>query len=847
MTQVPVKKLKLEETRPLSPPYLDEPLYQCATAVTVLGFVPQAKLDVQVNGGTVIADAPGGFPQPNGATLGLPAPLVAGDKVRVRQKFGGITSAWSAIVTAGDHTKDFPAGPPRPQINPAPVHECGARTGVANLLVGCNVWITADGTEVGRVDGASEHQGVNVNPDYGLGQVVRAQADLCSDKSPLSQAHTTEMGPNPLPAPAFDPAYDDGEQIRITGLANGARFELSRNGSALGTWRTWGGAHLVDVSPKLQEGEQLSVTQRLCPGDPESPPGDTTVLPCSALPAPEVAPIEGGDDRVTITQMVPGATIKVYRNGVKVGEGGGPVVLMSQTVKLGDVIHVLQLLGGCVGQFAQELRVMCVAPPAVADPSSLDLFPVGHLEYDGGTVSVGGRTLHVRGSVYYPAEDDGEKQPWNKRVAELGDVPIVFMAHGNHSPADPSYLGYDYFQTALARMGIAAVSVDCNELNGNAAGAGNIIDRGDLINASIGHFVALNGGDPIFGGHLDFGRVGLMGHSRGGEAVVISPGFASLPGGVTIKCVLSLAPTDWGATSGPPTGYDFMTLLPAADGDVRDNDGAKYYDRCLPTAWKSQQYVHQANHNFFNREWLNNDNNGTLPTLPRWRHEQILLAYGCALYRASLLGHNTLRFLSGRVHPAGVLTGEVHLSFKQNKAVTVDDHQQGNTIATNSMGGATTQSGLVADEHGFSQLAGNAFNGSFFGDTVGMVAVPKRRAGGTFRSALAGRKLASLLGREIWIRAADVFEGSVAAATTGFELGLELSGGTVKWVDSDDVGGVPLPFDRGASTKTMPKTLRFKVACFGLTRAQVRSVRAIVLRLNRAKPRALAFDDLQIV
>ena len=64
-----------------------------------------------------------------------------------------------------------------------------------------------------------------------------------------------------------------------------------------------------------------------------------------------------------------------------------------------------------------------------------------------------------------------------------------------------------------------------------------------------------------------------MGHSRGGEAVVIAPIRASKPAGVTILGVLSLAPTDWGATSGPPTGYEFQTLLPAADGDVWSNDG----------------------------------------------------------------------------------------------------------------------------------------------------------------------------------------------------------------------------------------------------------------------------------
>jgi hypothetical protein len=582
----------------------------------------------------------------------------------------------------------------------------------------------------------------------------------------------------------------------------------------------------------------------MCAGNPSSPPGDGTVLPCSALPAPQVAPIQGGANSVTITQMASGATIKVYLNLVKVGEGGGPVVMLNQTVQHGDVVHVIQVVGACISQFAQEIAVLCVAPPVGADPAGLNLYPVGWLEYNGGTTNVAGQTLNVRGIVYYPAADDGESQPFNKRRGKRGPCPIVFMAHGNHSPSDPSYLGYDYFQHRLARMGIIAVSVDCNQLNGDIYNTANIFDRADLINASIAHFQALAASGPIFDAKIDFGKVGLMGHSRGGEAVVIMTGRPSFPSGVSILSVFSLAPTDWGATSGPPTGYEYMTLLPAADGDVRDNDGAKYYDRSVPLSFKSQQYVHNANHNFFNREWLNNDNNGSLPTMPRSDHERILLAYGCAFFRATLAGHNTAGYLSGSVLPPGVATSLVHLSFKLNKANTVDDHQDGNTIADNSVNEPTAQTGLTADEYGLSQFAANPFNSSFYGDTVGMVAVPKKK-NGRFRSQLA--KAPKLAGREIWIRVADVFQQNIAATVTGFEMGLELSNGTVHWVDSDDVGGVPLPFDRGSSTKSMPKTLRFRVECFGLTKRELSSVRAVVLRLNRTKPRALAFDDLQIV
>jgi hypothetical protein len=842
MAEVKTEGLKLEETRFLSPPRVGEPLYRCAKAVVVYDFVPNATLDIELNGAVVLAGVPGGFPQPQGVTLLLPTQLGAGDVVRARQKFG-VQSGWSAPKTARDHTEDYPAGPPRPQIDPAPVYECGSRTGVGNLLPGSDVWITADAVEVGRVKGAAEHQGVNVTPNYGLGQDVRAWSMLCADRSPPSGAYDTIAAPSPLPAPAIDPAYAGTQQIRITQLVNGARFELSLNGASLGVWRTWGYAHLVALAAPLNSGDTLSVVQRMCPGDPASPPGDTVVLPCSALPAPQVAPVQCGDQSVTITALASGATVKVYVNLLEAGKGGGPGVALSAPVKHGDMIHVVQQVGACTSQYAQELACLCVAPHVTFDPSGLDLFPVGSAEYEGGTVLIAGQTLHVRGVVFYPAEDDGKGQAFSKRLAKLGPAPVVFLAHGNHSPADPSYLGYDYFQIALARMGIVAVSVDCNELNGGASGPGNIIDRADLINASIQHFQVLNGSSTIFKKKLDLLKIGLMGHSRGGEAVVISPTRASLPGGTTVLGVLSLAPTDWGATSGAPKGYEFQTLLPAADGDVWSNDGAKYYDRCLPPSFKSQLYVHNACHNFFNRQWLANDNGGSLPTMARHQHERVLLTYGSAFFRRVLSGHATLGFLIGAELPPATPTSLVHLAFQWSNAVTVDDHQQANTISTNSLGQPTSQAGLTADEYGMSQVAPNQFNGSFFGDSTGMVAVPKK-AGGTFRSQLKAKT--NVLGKEIWIRVADVFGGAVPTATTGFELGLELANGTIKWVDSDDVGGVSLPFDYGSDTKSMLSTLRFPSSCFDLGRREQMAV-AILLRLGRRKARPLAFDDLQIV
>jgi len=172
--------------------------------------------------------------------------------------------------------------------------------------------------------------------------------------------------------------------------------------------------------------------------------------------------------------------------------------------------------------------------------------------------------------------------------------------------------------------------------------------------------------------------------------VIVVPEIISLPG-VTIKCVLSLAPVNFGASSGKPKGYAFLTILPAMDGDVVDNNGAEYYDQAVPNPLKSQIYVNHANHNFFNRQWTNDDTNGGLPIMARLVHEHILSAYGSAFFRNQLLGHNTLGFLLYEELPAGVLINNVHLSFDIENLTSVDNFEDGNGIGINSMGQPNNQ------------------------------------------------------------------------------------------------------------------------------------------------------------
>jgi hypothetical protein len=842
-------ELKLRDNPELlSAPTITQPLYGCAKDVNVIGYVPDATLDLELNGVIVITGFPGHSPFPSGALIKLPAPLVPGDKLRARQRRPPATSPWTTVATARDHTKDFPAGLPRPELFQTPLFNCGLRTGVNNILVGCDVSVTANGAQVGSVSGANNPQGINIAPQFATGQHVRAVARLCNDPSPPSQEQIVEAPALPLPTPTFEPTFAGGTVLVVGSIADGAHFNLSRNGVQVGTFACWGGRCDVQFAPPFSANEKFEATQELCPGDGPSQPGIGVVQPCSVLPAPQIGPVQDGDTQITLTQFVAGSEIKVYVNNGQVGDGSGPVVLVPP-VPHGATVDVWQILGTCKGNTVQQVTAQCVAPPVAGDPSALDLFPVGIHDYDGGQVTIQGQTLHVKGSIFYPAEDDGADQPFNRRLAKLGRVPLVVCVHGNHDPSVPSFRGYDYFQTALARAGFIAVSVDENETNGSTGGPQNITLRSDLTIASIDFLQQLDANSPIFKTTMDFTRTGLMGHSRGAECVIGVTERITLQG-VKIPAVLSLAPVNTGATSGQPRGYAFLTFLPAADGDVVDNNGAQFYDQAIPGPRKIQLYIDHANHNFFNRQWLNDDAGGILPLMARTDHERVLLTYGCAFFRDILRGDATSGYLEGKILPAGVQNQNVHLAFAIAERRIIDDYD-GHSITQDSEGQPTTQSGgLTAQDFRFAQAGGPAFNSSFFGNTGGNVANAKE-ATGDFREPL--KAPADLTATEVHVRAAEVFQApNIPATATGFRIGLEDKGGNIAWVDVDDVGGLPRPFDRRAfdtKTKTMLSTFRFPGRCFAASSKtlQIQSIRAIHLGLNRGDERPIAFDDLEIV
>ena len=281
------------------------------------------------------------------------------------------------------------------------------------------------------------------------------------------------------------------------------------------------------------------------------------------------------------------------------------------------------------------------------------------------------RTLPINGRVFYP---DG-----------AGPFPIVIAVHGGHTMGEASEPGYDYLGEHLASHGYVFVSVDENFLNaaawvdfGGGLGGENPA-RGWLL---LEHLRALRGFHEAEGplhGKLDLGRIALVGHSKGGEAIALAALFNRLPYlpddaslrfdyGFGIRALVALATTDRQyQPSGAPTvleGVDFLALQGSNDGDVETFQGAQQYERVKVKGpgyhLKETVYVHRANHGQWNSVWGHYDKSrfprrlffNRRPLLPEADQERVARAYLTAFFAVSLRGDTAyLPFL--RDHRAG--------------------------------------------------------------------------------------------------------------------------------------------------------------------------------------------------
>ena len=208
-----------------------------------------------------------------------------------------------------------------------------------------------------------------------------------------------------------------------------------------------------------------------------------------------------------------------------------------------------------------------------------------------------------------------------------GPFPLVLIVHGAHNAFEPSEPGYAYLGEHLASQGYIVASVDENFLNGSALGDGEgreVAARAWLLLKHLQAWRAWNAeaGNPFYG-KVDLDRIALVGHSRGGEAVIDAAllnthtmgAIISSDFDFNIRAVVSIAPSDWFFQ---PSGQllalkdtSFLVLAGGHDADTYSFYGLSAYNRARLSAgtdqFKALVYLYQANHGQFNTVWGDHD------------------------------------------------------------------------------------------------------------------------------------------------------------------------------------------------------------------------------------------------
>ena len=214
--------------------------------------------------------------------------------------------------------------------------------------------------------------------------------------------------------------------------------------------------------------------------------------------------------------------------------------------------------------------------------------------------------------------------PLNARVwypGGPGPYPLILVAHGNHDMKDFSDPGYEYLGRHLASRGFILASLDMNFINGGIRGENDA--RGWLFLKHLEAWRDFNG-DPEnpFRGMVDMGNIGIMGHSRGGEAVGHAAAFNRLthyPDDATltwdfdfdINAVVAIAPVDgqYRPTNRlvPLSDINYLVFHGTHDGDVSSYSGLRMWKRITFSGkephFKASVYVHRANHGQWNTVW----------------------------------------------------------------------------------------------------------------------------------------------------------------------------------------------------------------------------------------------------
>jgi len=565
------------------------------------------------------------------------------------------------------------------------------------------------------------------------------------------------------------------------------------------------------------------------------------------------------------------------------------VIAMVEARKLGRVRSALILcslviLSGCYHHHHDA----AIPPPVggvnqcVAGP-----FNVGQADYNfenefdlipTGSTTPAYPDVDVRATIRYPAIMKGPVQP----IAGSRRYPLILFLHGNHAtcpcscshacPAGdriPNHLGYNYLLDLLASRGFIVVSVDGFDVT--CAGSISMSDyeaRGRLVLRHLQKWRDWDviGGDPwggLFRGRVDMNRIGLSGHSRGGEGVVAAEHINRMEGlGFHILAVNAIAPTAQDPTIHYVPEVPYFLLMSASDGDVSNLQGLRTYDRtslagAAAQSEKSMLWVYGANHNFYNTVWTpgngfacaSDDGVGEgrlTPPLQQLIGCQTIVPF----FELHLQNKPAVRQLfQGDRLVEGLDGVRMYWAYQHPDRREVDNFDFGDNPNTNSLGGAITTSGGFGtfDEFEFKPSGPDLFNASFRHFTHGLVL--GWNGPQTYETVLppANRDVSGY--KALALRIGQILDGGVLNpldTPRTVRVGLRTASGKVANQDFDVTGvqSVPHPYEYNGG-KTVLGTLRVPLTQFrdGTKPLPLNDIEAIILEFKGTG--LVAIDDIQ--
>jgi acetyl esterase/lipase len=412
----------------------------------------------------------------------------------------------------------------------------------------------------------------------------------------------------------------------------------------------------------------------------------------SALLHPRVLPPVGRGDRgVWVSGVTSGSILSVRMGDQVLGElhAVDPVVRVPVDAVKGPVHAVVRR--GDLNAASDEVEARLDPGATPEDPeiveAQLDFGPFAvppHRTDDG---DEGGFDVDLRVRAYLPSDH---------MVIEHDDarpahgLPLVLIAHGmwQYPQVDTGSLeGYAWLAHHLARWGMAVCSVDLSQVNRETMPLAQQSARGEVILAALDHVLQFE----RLAGIVDRDRIGLVGHSMGGEAVVVAQALnrrRAHPLG--IRGIASLAPTNY-RTDLASTHAAYIQLHgsldyllgwpPLVTGDSPRFGGFRLYER----AWRprTHAFIDGAGHDAWNSVWLESGT-GADPIEPPepWispaRQREAGRALLTAFFVDALSGQEPYRgYLAGPNRPQALDGLTVHVQHQVPSVVVVDDFGDG--------------------------------------------------------------------------------------------------------------------------------------------------------------------------